>query len=76
MAEEQGFKSLKFYNRKNKEIISMMFIWQEWTTNKKINKSKKTKTSIANKIKTTQKIFMTRISIMTMILIKKNWMGY
>ena len=43
MAEEQGFKSLKCYNIKIKNLFSLMLIWQEWTTNKKLNKEKKEK---------------------------------
>ena len=40
MAEDQGFKSLKIYNRKyiikkRKKLFSLMSIWQEWTTNNK-----------------------------------------
>ena len=43
MAEDQGFKSLSFYNKITKENISLVSIWKEWTTNKKLNKLKKTK---------------------------------
>ena len=53
-----------------------MLICQEWTTNNKLNKSKKSKMKNMSTIKTTRKIFMMRILIMMMISIRKNWMGY
>ena len=56
VAEEQGFNSLKFYNKKKKEILSLMFICHGWTTNNrfnKLNKLKKTRIRNMNTIKTT-----------------------
>ena len=69
MAEKQVFKSLKFYNNKKIEIISLVWIWQEWTTNNKLKELKTMNISDMDMITTTQEIFM------MIILIKKNWMG-
>ena len=57
-----------------------MSIWQEWTTNNRYKKSKKTNTRNMNtktNTKTTvNKIFTMRRLIIIRILISKNCMGY